>query len=101
MRTAPKDPYEIKLVRFEFSTEIEAGATITGIERSITTRVGSDPSPENVPLGAMVVDNENLFGLQLVQGGVDGCEYEIRALATDSNGLKHLVVATLPVAVQH
>ena len=100
MLTAPKDPAEVKVLRLEYATEIEATTTITSIDVSIATIVGIDAAPGNVLDGAIVIDNDKLYGLQRVKAGLDQCTYEIRGLATDSAGLKHLVVATLPVAVQ-
>ena len=35
--------------------------------------------------------------LQRVTGGLHQCDYKLRCLATDSSGLVHLIVATLPV----
>lgn len=101
MRTAPKDPAEKKLVRFEYASEVEEGVTIASIDVQVATVAGVDAAPGNLLEGAIVVDNANLYGLQRVKEGSDGCEYEIRGLATDSNGLKHLVIATVPVATQH
>jgi hypothetical protein len=96
-----KDPQEVKLIRFEYSTEVETGATLVSIDTSISVVEGTDPAPGLVLEGAIVIDNEKLLGLQRVKGGIDGCNYEIRALATDSNGFEHLVVATLPVRTYH
>lgn len=101
MRTPPKDPREIKLLRLEFASELEEGVTIDSIDVQITTVGGVDPAPGNVLEGAVVIDNANLYGLQRIKAGTDACEYEIAGLATDSNGLKHLVIATVPVATQH
>jgi len=101
MRTASKDPREVKMVRLEYASELEANVTIVGIEREIATVEGSDPSPQNFLAGPLVIDNVNSYGLQVVQDGLDGCAYEIRGLATDSTGLKHLVIATVPVAIEH
>ncbi len=101
MRTAPKDPAEIKLLRLEYASEVEPGVTLASIDVQIATVAGVDAAPGNVLDGAIVIDHENLYGLQRIKAGTDGCEYEIRGLATDSNGLQHLVVATVPVAIQH
>jgi hypothetical protein len=100
MRLPPKDPAEAKLVRFEFSTEIEAGSTIQSLTRTITTLAGTDASPSSVLDGSPTIDNANLYALQRVKDGLADCDYEIRMLATDNAGLKHLIVATLPVRTE-
>lgn len=99
MRLPYKDPAEKKLIRFEFGTEIEAGVAIASVAVAISTVAGVDPLPGAVLDGIAIVDNVNLHVLQLVDDGLDGCDYQIRALATDANGLKHLVVGTLPVRI--
>ena len=96
-----KDPAERKLLKFEFATEIEPGQTIQTLERTITTVAGTDASPALVLDGVPQIDNPNLLALQPVKDGLDGCDYEIRMLATDSAGLKHLIVARLPVRAEH
>lgn len=101
MKLPIKDPVEKKLIRFEFAGEIEEGVTIALLERAVSAVAGTDPSPEAILDGVAIVDNVNRYGLQVVQAGVDGCDYEIRMLATDSNGLKHLIVGTLPVRTLH
>lgn len=101
MQLPHKDPAETKLLRFEFATEIEGGATIQLLERQISVAQGTDPAAASVLDGSPSIDNTNLYALQRVTGGVDGCDYEIRMLATDSAGLKHLVVGRLPVRTEH
>jgi hypothetical protein len=97
MKLPPKDPAEIKIVRFEFGLEVEAGRTISSVTVGSTTSAGTDPAPAAVLLGTPTIDNTNLYVLQRVQNGLAACDYQFRALATDNDGLKHLIVATLPV----
>lgn len=96
-----KDPAEKKLIRFEFGTEIESGVTIASVDVSIATVAGEDASPGAVLDGVPIIDNVNLQVLQTADDGLDACDYEIRVLATDSNGLRHLVVGRLPVRTIH
>ena len=101
MRLPQKDPGETKLVRFAFASEIERTITIASVSVSITLAAGVDAGFAAVLDGAALIDNATLDVLQRVKLGLDGCDYEIRCLATDSGGLKHLIVATLPVRTQH
>lgn len=98
MRFPPKDPAEVKLLRFEFATEIEAGRTIAVIDiPAPTVTEGVDPTPALVLEGTPTIDNANLYVFQRVKVGLPACDYQFRALATDNDGLKHLIVGTLPV----
>lgn len=97
MQLPVKDPEEKKLVRFEFGTEIEAGLTMSGVVITAEVVAGSDPSPATLLDGVPVLDQTNLYALQRVTAGVDGARYLLRALATDSSGLKHLITGVLPV----
>lgn len=102
MKLPVKDPAELKLVRFEFSSEIEAGQTIASVTVTNQVLEGTDPAVASMLVGVPQIDNTNLYVLQRVDLGVDGCDYLLRALATDSAGLKHLVYATLSVRIpQH
>lgn len=97
MRLPSKDPAEKKIARFEFATEVEPGRTIASVTLGIVTSAGADGAPTAVLLGAPTIDNANLYVLQRVQAGLAECDYQMRALATDSDGLEHLIVGTLPV----
>lgn len=97
MKLPIKDPAELKLVRFEFGSEIEAGQTISSVTVTSEVVAGTDPAPAAMLVGVPQIDNTNLYVLQRVDAGVSGADYLLRALATDSAGLKHLVYATLPV----
>ena len=101
MRLPPKDPAEIKAVRFQYKTELGKGATLAGVVVSVAVVVGTDPAAAAVLDGAAVIDNAAFEVLQRVTLGVAECDYEIHCLATDSAGLKHLIVATLPVRALH
>lgn len=96
-RLPTKDPAEVKLVRFPFAAELEAGVTVASVAITAATLAGTDPAPEAILNGAAVVDAATQDVLQRVTGGLDACDYKLRALATDTTGLVHLVTATLPV----
>ena len=101
MRLPAKDPQEIKLVRFVYATEIERGVTITSVVMSITLAAGVDAGFAAVLNGAALIDNTTFDVLQRVALGLADCDYELRCVATDSSGLKHLIAATLPVRALH
>lgn len=92
----PKDPEEIKVIKFAFARELN-GATISTVDAvTPSTFKGVDASPAAVALGAPVVSGTDV--LQRMQGGVSGAAYKWRVRVTDSNGNRHVV--TDWVAVQ-
>lgn len=92
----PKDPEEIKVIKFPFARELN-GATIASVSYvTPTTFKGTDPSPGAVALGAPVPSGTDV--LQRMQAGLDGVSYKWRAKVVDSNGNVH--VATEVVQVQ-
>lgn len=101
MRLPFKDPAELKLVRFVFAGDIERGTTIVSTTVTIALQAGSDAGFATVLSGAALIDNEALQVLQKVTLGLADCDYELRCVATDSSGLKHLIAATLPVRNLH
>ncbi len=92
----PIEAGEIKLLKFNASSEMEALDTITLITRSIEMVHGIDETPENRFVGAAVVSGQ--FVLQRFQAGLTGNCYKVRMLVTDSSGLVHALVATVNVA---
>lgn len=97
MRLPYKDPAEIKLLRFALKGDVEPGTTIDAVEMTVAVVDGDDATAGAVLLGAAQINNAALEVLQRVQGGLDGRDYEVRCLVTDTTGLKHLVSAVLPV----
>lgn len=98
MRLRNKHPSEVKLLTLPFGDDIERGLTILAYEvLEVTVMAGTDPSPLLVLDGDGVIDQTTLNVYQRVRGGVSGCDYFIDTLATDSNGLKHVIQFTLPV----
>lgn len=98
MKTPFKDPGETKDLIFEFWRDVEKGRTIVSVDITITTSLGTDAAPAAVLLGTPQIDQTKLEVHQLVRGGISGCEYLVRAVATDSSALVHLIPATLRVA---
>jgi hypothetical protein len=85
----PKDPEEIKVLKFAFAREL-AGASIALVTSVIpTVYKGADPNPGAVVLGAPVVSGTDV--LQRMQGGLADVAYKWRAKVTDSNGNVHVV----------
>ena len=91
----PKDPEEIKTIKFSFARELQ-GATIASIT-SVTPSVvaGADPTPAAVALGSPVVSGTDV--LQRMQGGVSGTTYKWRAKVLDSNGNVHVSADSVKV----
>lgn len=101
MKLPVKDPEEIKVVTFPFKRELPTGSSIALAAVTVTVTTGTDPAAASMLDGAPQIDPVNLYVLQRVKLGVSACEYELRATATDNNGLKHVMVTTLPVATLH
>lgn len=89
-----KAPDEIIPVTFEFSGLVTAIDSVLSIE--ITVQSGTDASPSALILGSPSVSGTDVT--QLVQVGVDGVVYQIRALI-QSGQLKYALKAYLPVDV--
>lgn len=91
----PKDPEEIKVIKFAFARELN-GATIATISYvTPSVQKGVDASPGLVALGVPVVSGTDV--LQRMQAGVDGVVYKWRAKVVDSNGNVHVVSDTVQV----
>lgn len=91
----PKDPEEIKALKFPFARELN-GATITTVEAlTVTLYKGADTSPADVKLGDPVVSGTDV--LQRVQGGMDGAAYKFRVKVLDSAGNRHVMTDWLAV----
>lgn len=91
----PKDPEEIKVLRFPFEDELEAGETISLVALTCTVLRGADPLAGTIPLGAPVVSGTDV--LQRVQLGVDGAQYLVRCKATGNGGNVHVLWGLLDV----
>ena len=85
----PKDPGEIKLLRFGFAREL-AGASIAVVNSAVpSTYRGTDSNPSAVLLGTPVASGTDV--LVRMQGGLAGCAYKWRVDVTDSNGNRHVM----------
>lgn len=97
-----KDPDEAIVVTFDFSPALDAGETLSSIE-SVTVEVsaGVDPAPGDILTGQAIITVDSLMVQQPVVGGVNGVNYNIKALAQTSTPSKRLAVtAILPVRSQ-
>lgn len=97
-RLPNKHPAESKLVTLPYAKELRAGATLADVQLyAIAVTAGTDPAPNLVPDGAPLPDNVTRNAYQVLRGGVDGCDYAIDYLATDTDGRRHICQFTLPV----
>lgn len=90
----PIEVGEVKAVRFDFSGEAGT-ATLLSPVVSCTVLKGTDPNPDNVLVSIPTVDG--MCVVQLIQPGVVGCTYRLRALVLDSAGLRHGITEQLRV----
>ena len=91
----PKDPQEIKLIKFPFLREL-GGATAVSATVTASVHKGTDANP-----GAVILGNPTIIGTDVyvrMQGGVSGVVYKLRVVVTDDAGNVH--VATELVLVQ-
>jgi len=91
----PKDPEEIKVMKFAFARELDGAAIASVASVTPSTYKGTDASPGAVALGAPVVSGTDV--LQRMQAGVDGVTYKWRAKIIDSNGNVHVMADTVLV----
>lgn len=94
-----KDPAEKVVLTFDFSDELAAGETLSGpITVSVSVAFGTDPMPGDIINGSAAYDGDQLTVMQPVHGGVNGCDYYIKAVAGTTNPNKTLARAgILPV----
>jgi len=91
----PLELDEIKALRFDFTSEVQAGVTLSLPTVTIEVLQGTDPAAASMLLDAPLV--VGLEVVQKVQPGVAGCKYKVRATATDSTGLRHGISGELLV----
>ena len=86
---------EIKLIKFDFAGEAGDGVTLLSPTVVCTVHKGTDPSPASVLFGAAVISGTELH--QMVQPGVSGTTYKLRASVIDSATLRHGMTGLLEV----
>jgi hypothetical protein len=103
-RFSTKGTGEKRVLVFDFSADLVTGETLTGTVTSVTITVvaGTDPSPATVLVGGNGIDASATKYLVPVQGGVDGCDYDIVVLgAVTTTATKRLDLGgILPVRAQ-
>lgn len=92
---------EKAVLTFDFSSELDAGETLTGaITVSVSLARGTDATPANILNGAAAFDATSKMVLQGVQVANASCEYRIKVLAPTTNPKKVLArVGLLPVVI--
>jgi len=91
----PKDPQEIKLIKFPFLREL-GGATAVSATATASVHKGSDANSSAVILGNPTVSGTDVY--VRMQAGVPDVIYKLRVVLTDNAGNVH--VATEQVLVQ-
>jgi hypothetical protein len=92
----PIDYQEIKVLRFKFGDELEAGKTIVSVTMNAIVSQGIDASPTDRFLGAAVISGTDV--LQKFQPSTPDVLYHIRARVVDSDGLAHVMAGNLQVS---
>jgi len=86
-----KAPWEIVPVTFNFEKLV---TTIDSATVTVSVRVGTDPSPIDLIFSSPITNGH--YVQQLIQGGIDGVIYRIRADITSGNE-KYSLAGYLPV----
>ncbi len=99
MRVDAIDPDEKRVITFDFSADLDLGETLSGtIVATVTTVMGSDPSPASVLNGAAIFGPGQLSVLVPVKGGQADTDYAIKVVCGTTNVQKTLaLVAHLPI----
>ena len=92
----PLELDEKKIIRFDFSSEVAAGATLSSPAVEVSVYAGTDPSPTTTLSGTPSVSGKLV--LQMMQPGLEGVTYRLRATALDSDGQKHGITGFVRVA---
>lgn len=91
----PKDPQEIKVLKFPFERDLN-GATISTIQGVVVTVAkGIDVSPMAVLAGSAAISGAEV--LQRMQGGISDVVYRFRVTVVDSAGNVHVMADTVLV----
>jgi hypothetical protein len=94
-----KDPAETILISFDFTNMfLDDLEVITAATWSVEVITGTDASPNILSLGNPTF--ANAIASQLITGGVAGCTYLIKVLATTSKSQILKLSASLPVLTQ-
>jgi hypothetical protein len=91
-----KNPTEVVTISFMFGSEIATGDSISGCSVTATTFNGVDSNPSAILYG---VPNLSLAPtvMQRITGGLTGCQYHLKAVATLVSGGVLVREAILPV----
>jgi hypothetical protein len=91
----PKDPVEIIPVTFNFGKLISQIETVVV---TISVVEGTDNDVANMIFGSYQVSGSTLK--QLIRNGVHGTRYLIKAVVTDSGGLKYALACYMTVKTE-
>lgn len=93
----PLDLDEVKLLRFDFSSDSAVSATAILSVPTVTVQTyrGSDATPNAIKDGAAVVSG--LTVVQRVKPGLVGVIYKIRVTVLDNSGQVHGITGLLEV----
>jgi hypothetical protein len=94
-----KDPEAKTVLTFDFSTQLGTGETLsTFVAREITVIAGVDPNPAAMWNGAQTTNTGNTSVSQPIQGGLDGCYYQLKMIF-NTNVTNRTLVSTLVLPI--
>ena len=82
---------------FPFTSEMDPSVIIESATRTCRAKHGSDPAPENMLSGALIVDAVKGLAVQYIAAGLAQCRYVIVCTATLSDGQVLVRGIELPV----
>lgn len=91
----PRHPAESEPLGFGFAARLATGETVASAVFTIEVVEGTDPSASSMLVGSPTTTSTGAF--QRVSGGVAGCTYELKCVATTSASNIHEVCATFSV----
>jgi hypothetical protein len=85
---SPKAPTEILPLGVDLTPLLATGEALLVVAASLAVIRGTDPAPADMLLGSATI--AGAVAQQWVQGGVDGCRYQLR-FDVDTDVGKHLL----------
>jgi hypothetical protein len=93
----PLDAEEDKIVRFDFSKESAAAATLNTALVEVSMKYGADSTPDQLLVGLAVIVGKDVVQQVRGAGRTVNATYHLRCRVTDSDGYTHVLAADLPV----
>jgi len=91
----PKDPREIKDIRFPFARELNGASIASATSLGVAVVAGRDPSPNSTMTDMLMVVGTDVYAR--FRAGISGVTYEVSVEVLDSVGDVHIMAARVAV----